>query len=238
MTLQHGKKVTLRLKKDIIPYKFQCQQKEKQKLPPEGTAGLNLQRLAPIEDPLALTSPPIPGPSAPISVVYLPEPDLISTSAPSKDLELNNSISENDRQATTNISNRQSKSVLRINKAVQVDCKVQCRSIGVNVNLIPKKHDRATSPLLLPIKNYKRKNSSRSLLKSNWLSKKRKLSVNNPADSPVTSVISPSSEYKPEPSSSSSLLYQSNRHLQSKILMCIGSVTVVEKEPQMLLGLP
>lgn len=61
MTLEHRQRVTLHLKKGIVPYKFQCQKKDKSQAPPEREFALKRKRQALVEEALAEANQSKPG---------------------------------------------------------------------------------------------------------------------------------------------------------------------------------
>lgn len=242
MTLQENQKTTLRLKKGIIPHKFQCQKDTELQSPPERKGSLKRKHQEIIED--ALSVPPA---KQTVSAVKMSESSKHSyieegASMPSSHLhaEYTETVNFDEPCCSTSLADV-NKKVIYVDKAIQVNRKKHYyRSKAVNVNLSAITKNTAISPFRILSKT-----TSTSPLKIAQTSGiKRKLFQTDPADIASVSSAQPSSalssSFEPEMSSESSWSIDddSENETQFKSQMRSCTLLAIEKEPKMLLGVP
>lgn len=239
MNLQEKHKTVLRLKKGILPHKFQCQKNTEPQPLPERQAYKKRKHLEIIEDAFSASSgkqsvstPPQTGLSETVHIEA--STSTSSSQVHTEDIEMKN-------HCETGCSTSFFTENITVDKAVQVHRKIYYRSKGVNVNLCTKKKNTAVSPFAILSKT-----TATSPLKIARMSGiKRTLFKNNPADSASVSSAQPSelstSSFEPETSSPDSSWIADDDSLteaQFKIQMRTCMIIAIEKEPKMLIGLP
>lgn len=207
---QEGEKVSLRLKKGVVPHKFHCQ---KRNMPSslERMGAIKRQRLALINESLSEVAS---GSS------NVPEDcELPGTSA-----EAEPGISRTEICDNTDIEK------LPCDKAVQVNIKPKFRSRGVNVNIVMEKRSVGLSPIpVSPSKNIAMKSPMPTFSK-----------VDSPVDMSTSSNSSAiTQDYEPSSSSEYSWMQDdSEDEKRFKNVMRSSMITCIEKEPKIFLGLP
>ncbi|XP_037963539.2 uncharacterized protein LOC119691085 [Plutella xylostella] len=214
MNLQEIEKSTLRLKKGVLPHKFECEKDNQLQLPPVRKDFLKRKYLEIIE-------------GAPCA---LPAEQSVSSS-------------ESNLEAATSLSSShihiEKENNLHINKAIQVNSKIYKRSKSVNVNLCAKTKNAGVSPISIPSKM-----TSTSPLKiAQPPGIKIKLFEDN-TDVASKSSDQPSqlsfSSFEPDDTGSETSWIEddSERESQFKNQMRSCMLTAIENEPKMLIGLP
>ncbi|CAG9105513.1 unnamed protein product [Plutella xylostella] len=212
MNLQEIEKSTLRLKKGVLPHKFECEKDNQLQLPPVRKDFLKRKYLEIIE-------------GAPCA---LPAEQSVSSS-------------ESNLEAATSLSSShihiEKEKNLHINKAIQVNSKIYKRSKSVNVNLCAKTKNAGVSPISIPSKM-----TSTSPLKiAQPPGIKIKLFEDN-TDVASKSSDQPSqlsfSSFEPDDTGSETSWIEddSERESQFKNQMRSCMLTAIENEPKMLIA--
>ncbi|KAF9796731.1 hypothetical protein SFRURICE_014555 [Spodoptera frugiperda] len=254
MNIQEKQKTVLRLKKGILPHKFQCQKNTTPQPSLERQAYKKRRHLEIIEE--ALSAVPAKQSVSTLTVSSQVDHEEASTSSSqiyAENIEMKN-LCEAGCSASLSTENRMhvdkavqvnssaslyTENRIYVDKAVQVNSKNYYRSKGVNINFCAKKKNTATSPFKIS-----KKTISTSPLKITHTSAKRVLcrdsdSIESVSSAQVTVLSSLSSE--PDISSSQCSWAEeadSYTEAQFKSQMSTCTLVSIEMEPKMLIGLP
>lgn len=254
MNIQEKQKTVLRLKKGILPHKFQCQKNTTPQPSLERQAYKKRRHLEIIEE--ALSAVPAKQSVSTLTVSSQVDHEEASTSSSqiyAENIEMKN-LCEAGCSASLSTENRMhvdkavqvnssaslyTENRIYVDKAVQVNSKNYYRSKGVNINFCAKKKNTATSPFKIS-----KKTISTSPLKITHTSAKRVLcrdsdSIESVSSAQVTVLSSLSSE--PDISSSQCSWAEeadSYTEAQFKSQMRTCTLVSIEMEPKMLIGLP
>ncbi|KAM3965309.1 uncharacterized protein ACR2FA_000698 [Aphomia sociella] len=239
LNLQEKQKNTLRLRKGVLPHKFQCQNVTEAQPIIARKGFLKRKHLEIIEGALSA-----PFGSQRLSVSDSSSQNYLEAGAGSSSSHVYIEYTENknacEAGSSTSLSNVYSENKMHIDKAIEVNSEVYCESKSVNMNLCGK--TKSTVVSRFPILSKTTLTPPFNIAQA--LDIKIKLFQDNADIASISSgqpSLLSSSPFEPDtnsPESSWNIEDDSEKETQFKNQMRSCMLTAVQKEPEMLLGLP